>query len=174
MLGGSDLYAAYSRDIPSIGQQQQHSQQNVPTSSSVDLGHDTDKRSAPQLAPMKHESLPIPVPSMESPLMTPDEKVYLLSAELKRQREQNQQQQQQQPSQPGYLDKLWGKKRDVLKLVMFMLVFMLALALHWVAKHYMREYLDANALTTGKEFLFRMLYPCAVLFILWNMRVFNK
>jgi predicted thioesterase len=51
---------------------------------------------------------------------------------------------------------------------------MLALALHWVAKHYMKEYLDANALTTGKEFLFRMLYPSAVLFIVWNMRVFNK
>jgi hypothetical protein len=171
MLGGSDLYAAYSRDIPSIGQQQQQ----IPTSSSVvDLGNDTDKRSAPQMAPVKHESLPIPVPSsMESPLMTPDEKVYLLSAELKRQRDMNQQQ-QAPPSQPGYLDRLWGKKRDVLKLVMFMLVFMLALSLHWVAKHYMKEYMDANALTTSKEFMFRMLYPCAVLFIVWNMRVFNK
>ena len=160
MLGGSDYYAAYSKDIPSIGQQQQHSQQH-------DLGQDTEKRSPPQM--------PIPVPSsMESPLMTPDEKVNLLSAELKRQRDMNQNQLQQAPSQPGYLDRLWGKKRDVLKLVMFMLVFMLALSLHWVAKYYMKEYLDANALTTGKEFMFRMLYPSAVLFIVWNMRVFNK
>jgi len=169
MLSGSDIYAAYSRDIPSVSKPL-----TQPTVANVDHSQDTEKRASSHV---QHETLPVPVPSsLESPLMTPDEKVYLLSTELKRQRDMYQQQQQQQggSSQPGYLDKLWGKKRDVMKLVMFTLVFMLALSLHWVTKHYMKDYLDTNAFTPNKEFFFRMLYPCAILFIVWNMRAFNK
>lgn len=171
MLGGSDLYAAYSRDVPSVPKPL-----SQPAVATVDRSQDTEKRasSSVQATHVQQENIPVPVPSsMESPLMTPDEKVYLLSAELKRQRDMNQQQ-QQQASQPGYLDKLWGKKRDVMKLVMFTLVFMLALSLHWVAKHYMKDYMDTNALTPTKEFFFRMLYPSVILFIVWNMRAFNK
>jgi hypothetical protein len=178
MLSGSDLYAAYSRDIPSVSKQL-----SQPSSVTIDHNiHDTDKRSSSshvaqvsQVQQVQPETLPVPVPSsMESPLMTPDEKVYLLSAELKRQRDMYQQQQQHQSSQPSYLDRLWGKKRDVMKLVMFTLVFMLALSLHWVAKYYMKDYLESNALTPTKELFFRMLYPCIILFIVWNMRAFNK
>jgi hypothetical protein len=177
MLSGSDLYAAYSRDIPSVSKP---ISQPI-AAASVDHGSslDTEKRASSSQQVLQqvpqHETLPVPVPSsMESPLMTPDEKVYLLSAELKRQRDMYNQQQQQQSSQPGYLDKLWGKKRDVMKLVMFTLVFMLALSLHWVAKYYMKDYLESNAMTPTKEFFFRLLYPCVVLFIVWNMRAFTK
>ncbi len=175
MLSGSDLYAAYSRtDIPSVAKPL-----SQPSVAGVDhSGHDTEREkraSSSQVSQHEAISVPVPVPSsMESPLMTSDEKVYLLSAELKRQKDMYNQQQQQQSSQPGYLDRLWGKKRDVMKLVMFTLVFMLALSLHWVAKFYMKDYLESNALTPTKEFFFRLLYPCAILFIVWNMRAFNK
>lgn len=160
MLSGTDLNFAYSRDVPSPSNKQ--------STSNLDRVQEPEKRVAPQ-----PDNVPIPMPSsLDSPLMTPDEKVFLLSAELKRHREMSQN--TATNSQPGYIDKMWGKKRDVMKLFMIALVFMSALSLHWVAKHYMNDYLETNVMSQTKELVFRLLYPLSVLFVLWNMRVFSK
>lgn len=160
MLSGTDLNFAYSRDVPS-------------PSSKIASAPEPEKRAPPP----PPDNVPIPMPSsVDSPLMTPDEKVFLLSAELKRQREmhQNINANNANNNQPGYIDKMWGKKRDVMKLFMIALIFMSALSLHWVAKHYMKDYLESNVMSQTKELIFRLLYPISVLFVLWNMRVFSK
>lgn len=173
MLSGTDLNYAYAREFeqhiakPAAQQKNQAAAPDQPPKPAIST--------AGPMVPPQPESIPIPAPlpsNLESPLLTSDEKLYLLSSELKRQRDMLQQQSTAQ--QPGYVDKMWTKKRDVLRLVMFTFVFMLALSFHWVTKHYLKAHLEANLLSPGKEFLLRASYPIAVLFIVWNLRVFNK
>lgn len=102
--------------------------------------------------------------------MSPDEKIELLSAELRRQREQT----EQQRASGGYLDKLMSKKKDMLRMVMFACVVLLALSTHFVADHYYHVFFDNNVLTPWREFFVRSIYPTLVVFLLWNIRTFVK
>lgn len=168
MLSGSDLNYAYVRELePKAAAKLQEASSPPPP-----LPSSQPPPPPPQPQP---ERIPIPAPvgaptGMESSLLTSDEKLYLLSSELKRQRDLLHQQQ----SQPGYFDKLWNKKKDVMRLLMITLIFMLALSLHWLTKHYLKAHLEASLLTPTKEFLLRAAYPVLILFALWNLRVFNK
>ena len=172
MLSGTDLNYAYAREFEQhIAKPAAQQKQSLPSPEQPRQPPITPPAPAP---PAQPEAVPLPAPlpsNMDSPLLTSDEKLYLLSSELKRQRDMLH---QQSNAQPGYVDKMWTKKRDVLRLVMFTFVFMLALSFHWVAKHYLKAHLEANLLSPGKEFLLRAAYPLAILFIVWNLRVFNK
>lgn len=97
--------------------------------------------------------------------ITTEEKLHTLSQELQRQREYLEQQ------RVGYFDKLISRRRDLLKLVMFCLIIILALSIHGTVKHYYRVFFDTNVMTGGKELLIRIAYPLAILFAMWNTRI---
>jgi hypothetical protein len=80
----------------------------------------------------------------------------------------------EQQKSGGYFDKLMSKKKDILRMLMFACVVLLALSVHTVVKHYYRAFFDNNVLTTWREFALRMIYPIAVVFALWNVRTFLK
>lgn len=82
-------------------------------------------------------------------------------------------QMQQQESQ-GYFDKLFSKKKEFFKLIQWVLIIVLAISLHFIIKHYLKQYLSGSDLSPEREFMIRALYPIGVLFILWNLRVFSK
>jgi len=73
-------------------------------------------------------------------------------------------------SQPSYFDKLASKSKDLVKLIQFALIVVLALSIHAIIKHYLKEYLSANDFSTEREVGMRLLYPLAVVFILWNIK----
>ncbi len=101
--------------------------------------------------------------------LTADQKLHLLSMELRKQKDQL-----DKSKENSYLDKMLSKKKDVMKLLLFALVILLAISIHYVVDVYIRRFIDENVLSSGKEFAFRILYPFLILLILWNMKVFNR
>lgn len=77
-------------------------------------------------------------------------------------------------SQPTYVDKLFAKKKEVWKFLQMALIVVLALALHHVIEHYLKYYINNTDLSFERELFLRLLYPIAVLFLLWNFKVFYK
>jgi hypothetical protein len=74
----------------------------------------------------------------------------------------------------GYFEKLFSKKKEFFKLIQWVLIITLAISIHFFVKYYMKYYLNSNDLTFEREMILRALYPLGILFILWNLRVFNK
>ena len=75
--------------------------------------------------------------------------------------------------EPGYLEVLWARRRDVAKLFILAVVVLLALSMHSAAWHYLKEYIDTSAqLTYWQEVGVRAAYPVAVLLVLWHCKSF--
>lgn len=77
-------------------------------------------------------------------------------------------------AEPGYFEKLFSKKKEFFKLIQWVLIVVLAVSVHFFIDHYIKNYLSTNDLSTEREFFLRALYPTAVLFLLWNLRVFSS
>ena len=99
-----------------------------------------------------------------------DPRIAVLLNELKKQQKLTANMQQQS----GYLDKLFSRKKEVLRILQFSLIIVLAMSLHFVVDHYMKYYIKNNDLTFERELILRLLYPVALIFILWNMKTFMK
>lgn len=79
-----------------------------------------------------------------------------------------------QTSQPSYFDKLFSKKRELAKLLQFALIIVLGLSIHYVIDHYLKNYIAEQDIPFERQLFLRLLYPFAVLFVLWNLKVFVK
>jgi hypothetical protein len=77
-------------------------------------------------------------------------------------------------NQNGYFDRLGAKRKDVMRILQLSLVIVLALSLHFVVDHYLKNYLKNHDLSFERELIMRLLYPIAVIFIIWNMKAFIK
>jgi uncharacterized BrkB/YihY/UPF0761 family membrane protein len=76
-----------------------------------------------------------------------------------------------QESDPGYLETLWQKRRDVAKLCILALAVLLAISAHSAAWHYLREFIEtAPQLSQWQELGLRIGYPAIVLIVLWNLK----
>jgi hypothetical protein len=80
---------------------------------------------------------------------------------------------EEQPQQ-SYVDKLFSKKRELVKLLQFVFIIVLALSLHSLIEYYLKDYINNNDFSPWRQFFIRLLYPLAALFILWNFKVFVK
>lgn len=81
-------------------------------------------------------------------------------------------QQQQIPKRqymPSYSfwDRMTLKRSEVIKLAMFSLVILLAIALDKMCNHYLTKYISENVLSDTQEFIIRFTYPIIVFLILW-------
>jgi hypothetical protein len=114
-------------------------------------------------------SMSIPSTPHASPAFatTSDEKLERMASELQRAREYI-----EKNSHDSYLEKLMSKRRDVLKMIMFMFIILLALSLHHIVKHYYKMFFEEYVVTPAKEFFVRIVYPLVVIFAIWNMRTF--
>jgi hypothetical protein len=77
-------------------------------------------------------------------------------------------------NEQGYFDKLFSKKKEFIKLLQWVLIVLLAIAIHNFVKYYMYQYLASNDFTFERELVIRALYPIGIFFILWNLRIFGK
>jgi hypothetical protein len=71
---------------------------------------------------------------------------------------------------PGFWDRIAMKKNEVIKLVGLSLVILLAIAIDKVSNHYLTQYLAEAYLSNVYEFLVRIMYPVAVLLVLWILK----
>lgn len=101
---------------------------------------------------------------------TQEAKIALLVNELKKQQKLTANMQQQS----SYLDKLFAKKKDVLKIVQFSLIIVLAMSIHFIIDHYLKYYIKNNDLTFERELIIRLIYPLSIIFIIWNFKTFLR
>lgn len=76
-------------------------------------------------------------------------------------------------SEPGYFSLLGMKRRDVQKLVILSLMVTLGIALHWVVVNYYDSWLSSWGLSGRQDFLLRISYPAAIIFVMWNLKAFG-
>lgn len=80
----------------------------------------------------------------------------------------------QQESSSSYFDKLFSKRKEIYKVLQLSLIITLGLSIHFLIDHYLTKYLADNEMSFERQLILRLMYPLAVLFILWNLRVFVK
>lgn len=162
MLEGTDLMAAYQ----TLGAQQ--------------VNYEEQEYQRPATPPPKKER------AVDPPIMNKqfegagaganpyeaDQKIAALVAELKKKKGSSAA--APEPSEPGYFEKLFGKKKELYKVLQLSLIITLGLSLHFFIDHYLAKYLSENEMSFERQMLLRALYPAAVLFVLWNLRVFVK
>lgn len=162
MLEGTDLYSAYQplSDYEYVKMTQPESKEPVPQ---------------PVIQPQKQEvRQPPPQPSLAydanafNQRYEQEQKVLYSMAANQAPRKKEEVQQQ------SYIDKLFSRKRELMKLLQFVFVIVLALSLHSLIEYYLKEYINDNEMSPWRQFFLRILYPVAALFILWNLKVFVK
>lgn len=99
-----------------------------------------------------------------------DAKIALLVNELKKQQRIAAHMQQQ----TSYLDKMFSKKKDVLKIIQFSLIIVLAMSIHFIIDYYIKYYIKNNDPTFERELIIRLIYPVSIIFIIWNLKTFLK
>lgn len=74
---------------------------------------------------------------------------------------------------PSYWERVWGRRRDIGKLVMLAFVILFALAVHAAAVHYISLYIDSagDDLSFWIELALRVGYPILVLIALWALKL---
>jgi hypothetical protein len=125
-------------------------------------------------APVQSSSVPVEqIMTQQQPYSTPttqEAKIALLVNELKKQQKLTANMQQQS----SYLDKLFAKKKDVLKIIQFSLIIVLAMSIHFIIDHYLKYYIKNNDLTFERELIIRLIYPLSIIFIIWNFKTFLR
>lgn len=100
-----------------------------------------------------------------------DQKIQALVSELKKRKATST---QQDPEQQSYFDKLFGKKKELYKVLQLSLIITFGISMHFFIDHYLTQYIADHDMSFERQLFLRLLYPIAVLFILWNLRVFVK
>jgi hypothetical protein len=99
---------------------------------------------------------------------------YMMQQKLAHQKHMQSQQQQMQwqaQKQDGYISRLLGKKRDVLKMIIFAMMILLAISIHTFVDYWMKDFATAYQLSYKQELGLRAAYPILVVFILWNLKL---
>ena len=75
---------------------------------------------------------------------------------------------------PSYFDILVNRRRDVMKLVAFSIVILFAISIHTVVDFGFKEYIVNNDFTFKQELGIKLVYPAAVLLVLWNLKAMTS
>jgi hypothetical protein len=67
-------------------------------------------------------------------------------------------------------DRMTMKRGEVIKLAMFSLVIVMAIALDRIGTYYLTKYLSDNIFTDFQEFMLRLSYPVVIFIILWIVK----
>lgn len=98
---------------------------------------------------------------------------YLAYLRKQQQLQLQQQAVNQKNKDTSYTDKMFMKKRDVLKIIMFSLMILLAISLHSAIDFWMKDLVAAYQLSYRHELGIKVLYPVIVIILLWNMKVWT-
>jgi len=98
-------------------------------------------------------------PEYASSIQAPSQQVY--------QEQMQQPQKRQYAPSYSFWDRMTLKRTEVIKLSLFSLVILLAIALDKISNHYLSKYISENVLTDTQEFMIRLSYPVVIFLILW-------
>jgi len=129
-----------------------------------------------QKAPQAQAQVPVQVyatPAYQAPLASGYENQDQKLIDLLKQIKQN------PPAQPkaenqSYFEKLFSKRKELWKALQITFIILLAISIHFVIDHYLKVYITNTDLSFERELFIRLLYPIAIIFILWNLKTFVK
>jgi hypothetical protein len=75
-------------------------------------------------------------------------------------------------SSPSYIDHLGVKRREMLKVVSYALMILLALAIYTAFEFWLKEFLHNNDFSFKQELGIKCAYPLLIIFIIWNLKAF--
>lgn len=131
-----------------------------------------DQREAPVYSPNVpvQQAPPQPQPSAQRQAVPPVKETF--SQEYAQVPAVSQQQAYQYKRNTSYSfwDRMALKRSEVIKLAIFALVIVLAIALDRIGTHYLTKYLSDNIFTEFQEFMLRLSYPVIVFIILWIVK----
>lgn len=70
----------------------------------------------------------------------------------------------------SFFDKMSMKRSEVVKLAVFSLVIVLAIAIDRMGTHYLSKYITDNIFTNFQEFMIRLSYPVIVFLVIWIVK----
>lgn len=70
----------------------------------------------------------------------------------------------------SFSDRMSMKRGEVMKLAIFSLVIVLAIALDRMSTHYLTKYLTDGIFTDFQEFMLRLSYPIVIFLLLWIVK----
>lgn len=74
----------------------------------------------------------------------------------------------------SYFDAMVQKRRDVLKMISFAIIILLAISIHTVVDFGLKELIMSNDFTFKQEIGVRMIYPLVVILFLWNIKALTS
>lgn len=80
------------------------------------------------------------------------------------------QQRQNINQQPSLFDAMWAKRRDLIKLLSYSLLIVIAFSFHSVMEHIIKTYIAENDLTSRNEVLLRFAYPIVMVLLVWFIK----
>jgi hypothetical protein len=72
--------------------------------------------------------------------------------------------------EPGYIELMGSRKKDVMKLFILALMVTLGISIHWLGSHYIAEFIETSDFTPRQRLAIRISYPAAIVFVLWNLK----
>lgn len=76
------------------------------------------------------------------------------------------------PRPPSFADRMWARRREIVKLVVLSMVVLLAVSSHWSIAHYIKIYVEQlpYANSVWVEAAIRAAYPVAILLVIWILK----
>lgn len=105
----------------------------------------------------------VPNHQISNSLSNNEKQLYALLSELKNKRQQ----------QPNYWDKLFTKRKDMIRFVQSALIIVLAISINGFFDKLLKHYVESYEISFNREMIIRGLYAFGVVFIAWNIITFS-
>nr|WRJ69664.1 hypothetical protein TetV2_00215 [Oceanusvirus sp.] len=76
--------------------------------------------------------------------------------------------------EPGYLERLGLRSRDVVRLIVLAFMIALGISIHWVGSHYITEWLESSDFNARQRLAVRLSYPVIIVAVMWNIKAFQQ
>lgn len=76
-------------------------------------------------------------------------------------------------TEPGYFERMGMRRKDMVKLLVLAMMVALGISMHWVASHYVTEWMESSDFDAKQRLAIRLAYPAAIGFVLWNIKAFQ-
>ena len=125
---------------------------------------------------------PKPIPNKRSQTPQYDNSKFNSQFEMEKFYQAQQQQQNTSPQiqqkndteyEPTYIDKMVSKRKELMKVLTFSMIIMLAIAVHTTFDFWVKESVVLYGWSYNHELGLRLFYPFLLLFILWNFKTFK-
>ena len=120
--------------------------------------------------PLEKQQLPLPLPSPQQPPQKKQQETMYYHEEAER-AERAPKHIVYHEQGESFFDRIASKRYDILKVISFALIIVLAISIDRVNTFYLTQYVTNSILTGTQELLLRISYPITVIIIIWLIKI---